>query len=56
MGVHFGIYVLFVVCLLGLSANAKDFTITAPPGSDITSVSSQPTFDLTLVFLFTKQG
>ncbi|KAJ4900831.1 Pectin lyase-like superfamily protein [Raphanus sativus] len=38
MGVHFGISVLFVICLLGLSANAKDFTVTAPPGSDITSL------------------
>lgn len=39
MGVHFGVPIFFVICLLGLSANAKDFTITAPPGSDITNVS-----------------
>lgn len=39
MGVYFGVSAFFVFCLLGLSANAKDFPIGSPPGSDITKVS-----------------
>lgn len=41
MGSYLGISaVLFVICLLGLSANAEVFNVGGSPGSDITQVSS----------------
>lgn len=40
MGSYFGISTIFVICLLGFSANAEVFRIGSPPGSDITQVSS----------------
>ncbi|CAF2144027.1 unnamed protein product [Brassica napus] len=41
MGVHFGVSAFFVFCLLALSANAREFRITARPGSDITGELSK---------------
>jgi len=50
MGSYLGISaVLFVISLLGFSANAEVFNVGGSPGSDITQVSS-----MTFHFLFPK--
>jgi len=44
MGGYFGVSTIFIICLLGISANAEVFTIGSSSGSDITQVSSLSCF------------
>lgn len=44
MGAYFGVSTIFILCLLGFSANAEVFNIGSSSGSDITQVSHIPLY------------